>query len=171
MNFLTHSRLKWVTYVLELFLVFIIQFTPNLLPAFLGVKPLLLVVFALSISMFESEGSAMWIGLIAGLLMDIGSSTVFGFNALFLMILCFFCGTLVVFLMRNNIVSAMVLGTAGLLIMELIRWFFVLVLWGDPKVWYYLYAVMLPRVVYSAVLIPVAFYFNRALVSHMDEED
>ena len=171
MNFLTHSRLKWVTYILELFLVFIIQCTPNLLPAFLGVRPLLLVVVALSISMFESEGSAMWIGLIAGLLMDIGSSGVFGFNALFLMILCFFCGTLVVFLMRNNIVSAMVLGIAGLLIMELMRWLFIYVLWGDPKVWYYLYAVMLPRVVYSAVLIPVAFYFNRALVSHMDEED
>ena len=43
--------------------------------------------------------------------------------------------------------------------------------WGDEKIWYYLYAIMLPRVVYSAVLIPVAFYFNRALVSHMDEED
>lgn len=171
MNFLTHSRLKWVTYILELFLVYIIQYTPNLLPSFLGVKPLLLVVFALSISMFESENRAMWIGLIAGLLMDLGSSTVFGFNALILMILCYVCGILVVFLMRNNIVSAMVLGISGLLLMELLRWFFVYVLWGDPKIWYYLYAIMLPRVVYSAVLIPAAFFFNRALVSHMEEED
>lgn len=171
MNFLTHSRLKWVTYTLELFLVYIIQFTPNLLPSFLGVKPLLLVVFALSISMFESENRAMWIGLIAGLFMDLGSSTVFGFNALILMVLCYICGVLVVFLMRNNIVSAMVLGVSGLMITELLRWFFVYVLWGDPKIWYYLYAIMLPRVVYSAVLIPAAFFFNRALVSHMDEED
>ena len=171
MNFLTHSRLKWVTYILELFLVFVVQYTPNLLPEFLGVKPVLPVVFALSISMFESEGSAMWVGLIAGLLMDLGSSGVFGFNALFLMLLCYGCGTLVVFLMRNNIVSAMVLGIAGLVILEFLRWFFFVALWGDQKMWYYLYAIMLPRVVYSAAVIPIAFYFNRALVSHMDEDD
>ncbi len=171
MKLLTQSRLKWLAYILELFLVFIIQYTPNLLPSFLGVKPMLLVVCALSISMFESEGSAMWVGMIAGLLMDLSASKAFGFNTLVLMIICYLCGALVVFLMRNNIVSAMVIGIGGLLVISILRWFFFVALWGDPKTFYYLYAIMLPQLVYSAALIPVAFFFNRSLVSHMDAED
>ena len=171
MNILSRVRLKWVAYGLELFLIYIIQSTPNLLPSFLGVKPLLLVVFAISISMFEGENSAMWVGLAAGALMDLSSSRVFGFNTLLLMIVCYVCGVLVVFLMRNNIVSAMVLGTAGLLLIGLLRWFFFYALWGDTKTGYYLYAIMLPQVVYSAAAMPIAFYFNRTIATHLATED
>lgn len=166
-----NPRLKWLAYALELLLVYIIQYTPNLLPSFLGVKPLLLVVFAVSIAMFEGEGPAMWIGLAAGLLMDMSAGSVFGFNGLILMLICYVCGALVVYLMRNNIVSAMVLGVCSLILLGLLRWFFFYVLWGDPKHWYYLYAVMLPQVIYTAVMMPIAFFFNRSIATHLTVED
>lgn len=171
MKILSHVRLKWIAYALELLLVCIIQYTPNLLPTFLGVKPLLLSVFAISIAMFEGETSAMWFGFTAGMLMDTMSASVFGFNTIMLMVVCYFSGALVIFLMRNNIVSAMVLGVCGLLIIELLRWFFFYVLWGDEKMWYYLYAITLPQVVYSAVIMPIAFYFNRSIASHLSEDE
>ncbi|MBE6754518.1 MAG: rod shape-determining protein MreD [Ruminococcaceae bacterium] len=171
MKILSRVRLKWVAYALELLLVCIVQYTPNLLPTFLGVKPLLLSVFAISIAMFEGETSAMWFGCAAGILMDVMSTSVFGFNTIMLMVVCYFCGALVIFLMRNNIVSAMVLGVCGLIVIEVMRWLFFYVLWGDAKMWYYLYAVMLPQVVYSAVIMPIAFYFNRSIAAHLSEEE
>lgn len=171
MNILTRGKLKWIAYALELILLYIIQCTPNLLPSFLGVKPLLLVIAAISIAMFEGEGAAMWFGLAAGMLMDIASAHVFGFFSLMLMVICYICGSLVVFLMRNNLVSSIVLGLGGLLILGLFQWFFFYALWGDPKSGYYLYAIMLPQIIYSAILMPVAFYFNRALATHLTTDD
>lgn len=171
MKILSKFRLKWLAYVLELLLVCVVQCTPNLLPTFLGVKPLLLPVCAVSIAMFEGEEAGMWLGMVAGILMDVTASSVFGFNTVMLMIVCYACGSLVVFLMRNNIVTAMVLGVASLLAVELIRWLFFYVLWGDVKMWYYLYAIMLPQIVYSAVTMPIAFLFNRAVTSHLSEDD
>ncbi len=172
MSFLSRFNLKWLAYGLELFLVYIIQCTPNLLPSFLGVKPLLLVVFAISIAMFEGDGPAIWIGLAAGLLMDLQSGNMgFGFNAIVLMVICFACGTLVVYLMRNNIITAIVLALAGMLIMGLLRWFFFYVIPGEPKLGYYLYAVMLPQIVYTVLAMPLAFYFNRAIATHIVSED
>lgn len=166
-----NPRIKWLAYCVELFLVYIIQYTPNLLPSFLGVKPLLLIVFAISIAIFEGEGPAMWIGLAAGLMMDLASGSVFGFYGLMLMLVCYVCGTLVVFLMRNNVVTAMVLGVGGLLVIGLFRWFFFYVLWSDPKIWYNLYAVMLPQTIYTVVVMPVAYFLNRAIATHMTAED
>jgi len=172
MSFLSRFNLKWLAYGLELFLVYIIQCTPNLLPGFLGVKPLLLVVFAISIAMFEGDGPAIWIGLSAGLLMDLQSGNQgFGFNAILLMIICFVCGTLVVYLMRNNIITAIVLAFGSMLILGLLRWLFFYVIPGDPKVGYYLYAVMLPQIVYTVLAMPIAFYFNRAIATHLVSED
>ncbi len=172
MNILARLNLKWIAYGLELFLVYVIQCTPNLLPSFLGVKPLLLVVTAISISMFEGDGPGMWIGLSAGLLMDLqGGNKGFGFNAIVLMLICFACGSLVVFLMRNNIVSAVVLALSGLFVIGLLRWFFFYVLTGAPKAGYYLYAVLLPQIVYTTLAMPIAFYFNRAISSHLASEE
>lgn len=171
MNNWINPKIKWLAYGLELFVLYIIQSTPNLLPSFLGVKPLLLVVAAISIAMFEGEGAGIWIGLSAGLLMDMSAGGVFGFNGLVLMLICYACGALVVYLMRNNIVSAMVLGISGLLILGLVRWFFFYVLWSDPKMWYYLYAFMLPQMIYTAAVMPIAFFFNRAIATHLTVED
>lgn len=171
MNIFTRKRLKYIAYALEILLVYIIQCTPNLLPAFLGVRPLLLIVFAMGISLFESEGVAMWFGLFAGLMMDMASAHVFGFFGVILTISCYVGAALVVFLMRNNLLTAFILTTGSLILSGLAQWFFFYLLWGDPKSWYYLYAIMLPQIVYSAIFIPVAFYFNRALATHLTDSD
>lgn len=171
LNLLNRIRLKWIAYGIELFLIFIIQSTPNLLPPFLGVRPMLLAVVAISIAVFEGDRAGLWVGLAAGLLTDLGAGTVFGFNALVLMIICYLCGTLVVFLMRNNILTAMLLGFCGLLLMGLLRWFFFYFLWEDQKAWYYIYAVMLPQLIYSIAMMPLAFYFNRAIASRLRDEE
>lgn len=168
---LKNIRLKWVAYALELVIVYILQNTPGLIPEFLGVQPVLLVIFAVSIAMFEGEGPGLWFGLAAGALMDITAPTVFGFNALMLMLICYACGMLVVYLMRNNLVSSLCLGAGAVLIMGLITWFIQYVILGNSGVWFYIYGVLLPRLIYTTALMPLAFFFNRAIATHLADED
>ncbi len=168
---LSRVRIKWIVYILELIIIFVLQNTPGLIPTFLNVKPMLLIIFAVSITMFEGEGKGMWIGLIAGLLMDLGSAMVFGFHAMLMTVVCFFCGILVVYLMRNNLVTSMVLAAASVFVVGLFQWFFKFALWGDSGTWYFLYGVLLPRIVYTTLLMPIAFYFNRAIATHLEDEE
>lgn len=170
-NLLNRVRIKWAVYILELIIIFILQNTPNLIPSFLGVQPTLLIIFAVSITMFEGESKGMWIGLIAGLLLDLGSAMVFGFYSILMTVVCFVCGILVVYLMRNNLVTAMVLAAGSTLVIGLFQWFFKFALWGDGGTWYYLYGILLPRVVYTTLLMPIAFYFNRAIATHLEDDE
>ncbi len=164
-------RIKWAVYILELIIIYILQNTPNLIPSFLGVSPVLLIIFAISITMFEGESRGMWIGLFAGILLDLGGSMVFGFYSMLMTVVCFFCGILVVYLMRNNIITAMVLAAASVFVVGMFQWFFKFALWGDTGTWYFLYGVLLPRVVYTTLLMPIAFYFNRAIATHLEDDE
>ncbi len=170
-NLLSRVRIKWAVYILELVIIYILQNTPNLIPSFLGISPMLLIIFAVSITMFEGEGKGMWVGLIAGVLMDLGSAMVFGFYSILMTVVCFFCGILVVYLMRNNLVTAMVLAAASVFVISLFQWFFKFALWGDSGTWYFLYGVLLPRTIYTTLLMPIAFYFNRAIATHLEEDE
>lgn len=171
MKFLTRTKVKWVAYALELLLLYIIQYTPNLLPSVWGTKPQLLLIFALSISIFDGEAAGMWYGLAAGLLMDLSSTYVFGFYGIIIMLLCYCCGALVVYLMRNNLVAYMLLCLASLVIFGLYQWLFIYALWGDKNTWYFLYAVVPPQIFYALLCSPVAYFFNRAIATYLAEDN
>lgn len=167
---LSKIGIKWIAYSIELFLIFTLEQTPGLIPELFGVTPSLIMCVCISIAVFEGEMPAMMFGLAGGLLMDFGSRTIFGFNAFFLTVLCYLCGLLVVNLMRNNIVTTMVLGAGVLLIMGIVRWFFFYVLWGYPSLWFHFYAVMLPCALYSVIILPLFFYLNRVISTYLSYE-
>ena len=110
---LSGTAQKYIVYGVELFIVYIIQFTPSLLPRIFGESPMLLTVCAVSIALFEGDVVGMWFGMAAGLLIDAGSTAPFGFYALVHLIICYGCGLLVMYLMRNNIVTSVLLGFAA----------------------------------------------------------
>ena len=74
---LSGTAQKYIVYGVELFIVYIIQFTPSLLPAFFGESPMLLTVCAVSIALFEGDITGMFFGMAAGLLINAGSTAPF----------------------------------------------------------------------------------------------
>ena len=64
----SNSFFRYLTYVIELILTFILCTTPGLLPEIFGAKPALVVCVALTVAVFEREIPAMIIGLLAGIL-------------------------------------------------------------------------------------------------------
>jgi rod shape-determining protein MreD len=167
---LKNIKIKWVAYALEMVIIFILQNTPGLIPSFLGQKPMLLVIFAVSIAIFEGDVAGVSFGIAAGALMDLTASSVFGFYTLIMMLVGYAAGICVIYLMRNNLVSCIVLSTAGVFFLSFVQWLFEFAIWGDAGTWYFLYGVILPRMIYSAALTPVAYYFNRSLAAHLSSD-
>lgn len=163
---LTGRTLKFIVYGAELFLIYILQFTPGLMPSFFGETPMLLTVCAVSIALFEGDIVGMWFGLAAGLLLDVGGTAPFGMYGLIHMALCFGCGTLVMYLMRNNVVTSLILGSVSVLITAALQWIFLSGA-GIGDTFFFIGRILTPRLLYSTALMPVFYYFNRAITTRM----
>ena len=153
---LSGTAQKYIVYGVELFIVYIIQFTPSLLPAFFGESPMLLTVCAVSIALFEGDITGMFFGMAAGLLIDAGSTAPFGFYGLVNLIICYGCGLLVMILCFSAVVLASVA-----------QWIF---LSGSRDLLYFIPNILLPRAAYSTVTMPAFFYFNRAITTRLYDD-
>ena len=105
----------------------------------------------------------MWFGVLCGLLADFSHSTVMGFFALLLAVGGYVFSELVTNLFKTNLLTALLLGVAAITAIFLLQWFFFYVCAGHGQVFYALVRHYLPRVLYTALALPVAYYFNRAL--------
>ncbi len=155
-----HFKGQWVSvtaYGLLLIAVFLIQMTPYGLPEIAGARPWLLVPLVVFVAMFEGAFAGGIYGAVAGFLWDMFSERLTGFSALFLLAACIACGLLVQVLLRNNMLSALLLGSAVTLGYGVYQWFFCTVIWGEEDAWFVLWRLTLPDMIYT-ICISVALY-------------
>ena len=79
-----------------------------------GIKPNLVIPAVVCIAMVEGEFVGGLLGALGGMLLDLGAFSVFGFYSIQLLVICVAIGLLVIYLMKNNLLSAAILfgGTA-----------------------------------------------------------
>ncbi len=77
-------------YALEIFILFIIEGTPHLLPQIYLVKPLLLVSAAVSVAAFEMPMFSLFFGVFCGLIIDVGTGGVMGLTSIILGVVCYY---------------------------------------------------------------------------------
>lgn len=153
---------RYFAYTVEILIAFMVQETPNLIPSICGARPVLLIPIALSIAMFESETAAMSFGLFCGLMVDFGINNTLGFHGLLLAVMCYTVGLMVINLLRTNVLTAIIVAAVALTIIVGLDWVFFFVLRGYEYSIYALVNHYLPRLVYTLVLMPIAYFFNRA---------
>ncbi len=154
---LSRRYLKWTAYGLILLTALLFQSSPRLFPEIGGGRPVLLLPLAVAISMFEGPVGGAAAGAAAGFLWDLFSDRLFGFNALILMLLCCGCGLLVRLLVRNNLLSAMLMITASVGIQGVLDWFFNHVLAFQAEPAYTLLHILLPNALYTLALSPLLY--------------
>lgn len=147
---------KYTVYVLFILICYILQETPALFSIF-GIKPLLIVPAAVCIAVFEGEFSGALLGAFAGVLCDMGSITIFGFNGIVMLIMCAACGLLILFLLRQSMLNAVVLCAAVLFIRGSLEYLACLAIWGFEGVGMYYLRYTLPCIAYSAAVSPLIF--------------
>lgn len=165
----TGRTLKFIVYGAELFLIYIFQFTPGLMPRFFGEAPMMLTVCAVSIALFEGDITGMWFGLAAGLLLDAGSTAPFGFYGLIHAAICFGCGALVMYVLRNNAVTSLILAFVSVSMAASVQWIFLSGAGADMTM-FFITRILIPRAVYSTALMPLFYYFNRAITTRLYDD-
>lgn len=99
-------RLSFIFLILT---AFIIQFT--ILPKTGTVSAVyLLIPVSVCISMFEKEFSGLFFGILTGVLWDLASPVTDGFLALFFAVFCCISGLLTHYLLRNTLLTAIILS-------------------------------------------------------------
>lgn len=160
------SRMKTIrffAYSIELLVLFVLQETPGLIPEIYAARPVLVLPAAISIAMFEGETAAMAFGLAGGLLIDFGIGNVLGFHGLLLAVGCYVISLIAANLFQTNFISALLLTVAASFVTFSLQWVFFVVLRGYEHVGYALWAHYLPLFCYTMAVMPLAYYFNRAL--------
>ncbi|MFZ2539986.1 MAG: rod shape-determining protein MreD, partial [Oscillospiraceae bacterium] len=97
--------IKWAIYSLLLLLLYTLQTTPHLFKLF-GVKPVLILPLVVCISMYESVMSSAIFAMIAGLLWDISSDKLFGFNAIILLCCSVLISLVCIYYLRTKLINS-----------------------------------------------------------------
>lgn len=160
------NRIQWFryfSYFLEILVLFMIQETPGLIPEIFGQRPVFLIPVVLCIALFENELPALFIGVLAGLLIDSGIGGVLGFHGLLLGVCCYFISVMAANLIRTNFLTALLVCAVGVVLVMVLQWVFYFWLAGYEFPEYAFVNYYLPRLVYTFAWTPVTYYFNRAL--------
>lgn len=156
MHRLSIRYLKWTAYGLLLLAAAILQATPHAFTV-LGARPLLLIPMVVCVAMFTGPVGGAAAGVAAGILWDLNSTRLLGFNALVLMAVGCGCGLFVHLLLRNNLLSAMLLFSGALLIQGLADWFFNTLLLGKEDPLFRLLHLQLPDMAFTLVVSPLVY--------------
>ena len=125
-----------------------------------GARVFLSIPFCVAIAMFEREVPAAIFGAFAGALWDV-SSGVDGFNTIVLMILCAVCSLLISHLMRNNFITALVLGAGSITAYEVV--YVAVRFWGAGNPIRQIFTFYLPSLIITAVFVPVCYFIVKAI--------
>lgn len=156
------NGVKWLLYIITLFLAFILQTTVGLFQIF-GVKPILILPVMIYISMFEGELAGAIIGIVGGLFWDTAADKLLGFNAIIMMLVCISVALLVMYLIRVNVWNAVLFVFAGALLQGLIDFFFYYLIWDYDYSYLILWKKILPTVIYTTLISPLIFFVIRKI--------
>lgn len=157
-----NKLIRYLAYVLELLVLFMLQETPGLLPSIFGARPVLLLPAVVAIAMLEPEVPALLFGVVGGLFCDFGLSGMLGFHALVLGVLCFFISLVIRAYLQNNMATAILTGVWSIGLVVLAQWFFLYFFqYSYPA--YALTHHYLPKYFYTLLFLPLLYLLNRGL--------
>ncbi|MBE6723020.1 MAG: rod shape-determining protein MreD [Ruminococcaceae bacterium] len=158
-----HSKLlRYLAYIFEIVLLFILQEAPGVLPEIHNARPVLLVPVAVTIALFEPQTEATTLGILCGLLLDTGmDSGILGLHAMILAVVCFIVSYLARDLLQTNVMTAFVICCIAMGVTVLLQWLLVYISLGYADPAYALVQHYIPRFLYSVALVFPIYALNR----------
>ncbi len=157
---LLKKMLRWVFYVVELLLLYLLQ-TTEAVPAVYGVRPLLLVGAAMSIALFEGDIPGLAAGIAAGLLMDMGGAEVLGVHALMLGVAGYVLGSMTMELFKSNLPVLLLAMAVVVPAVGALEWLIFFVLPGYPGAAYAMQTHYAPQMLYTFAMTPLFYLLHR----------
>lgn len=167
---LKRKILKFFVYFITVYVLYILQSTAEDFKV-AGIMPMLVLPACLCLSVFEGPVSAGIFGFFAGLLCDCAAETVFGFNALFFMVLCVSTELVFTFVLRRSVLNVMLIGLLTIFIRAVLEFFFAFVLYGYSGLAQFFYTVIAPQAAITAVYTIPFYYVFRKLHERFEPEE
>lgn len=152
--------IRWVIWGALMVISVLLQNSVGGLLEFFGARVFICVPVCVAIAMFEREVPAAIFGAFAGALWDV-SSGVDGFNTIILMALSAVCSLLISHLMRNNLITALVLGAGSVTVYEII--YIAVRFWGAGSPVRQIFTFYLPSLLITVVVVPVCYFIVKAI--------
>jgi len=127
-----------------------------------GIQICLLLPLSVIIAMFEKEFAGILYGILAGCLWDVSTTTADGMKALFLALTGCICGLLIRYIMRNNLLSALVLCGAASLVHNVLHWLIYVVPYADGM-FSALFRFYIPQISVSVLAVIPLYFLLRIL--------
>lgn len=143
--------------------VALLQNTDGLLPSVFGFRAMPLIPAVVCIAMFERELPGMFFGVFAGLLWDCVSPVGGNLYAILLAIFAFTCGALITHLMRNNILTALLLSGSASVLHMLLFFLKEYIFSGRFDGAYKLLTFYIPSLIYTMIFVPILYFPIMAL--------
>ena len=142
-------------------LTFTFQNTDGLFPSPFGITAFLLIPITICVCMFEREFAGVFYGLLAGAMLDAFSAQTMIFNALFFTIIGFGAGSLITYLMRNNLLCATIFVSVATFVYTALIFFMYYALEVNISPVYVYFRYFFTSAVYTILLTPLYYFLVR----------
>lgn len=147
---------KCVIYFLMILISFLLLSDPNV--SFWGLKPNLLIPLCTMIAVWEGEFTGALVGAGCGLLMDMALRSLLGFHGILMMVLMFFCGFGVKYLLRPHFLNCFLLTAISALTDMLLDYGVYYQLFDYPYAGEFFLRSYLPQYLLTLLFVPVFFF-------------
>lgn len=159
--------IKWTIYYFLLILFYSLQTTPNLFEIF-GIKPVLVLPLVVCVCMYEGVMTSTIYAMVAGLLWDISSDKLFGFNAIILLS----CGMLIslvcIYYLRTKLINSAGFVLLTALIQGFLDFTFYYAIWDYTGSSIILFQRILPTIIYTVIVSPIFYFTIRAISKRLN---
>ena len=143
---------------------FVLQTTNGFFPAPFGIHSCLLIPATVCIAMFEREFSGLFVGLVAGMMLETVSPDSVCFYSVMFTLIGFTSGMLITYLMRNNLVTALIFTFAFTLLLNSLYCLFFFVFDGIEISFAFYLKYYFASAVYTTVFTPIFYFLVRLMV-------
>lgn len=142
-----------------IFCLFLLQSTLFALFSIGGIRPNLLIIATASLGFLGGKRTGIYAGFFSGLLIDICFRSFYGMNALLYMYVGYACGALKKVLFPKDIKLPLLFIAVSDLAYNILYYFFLFLFRGKFEFGYYFQHIMLPEVVYTAIMACIIYPF------------
>ncbi len=148
---------KYALYAVVIFLAAVCS-NSGFIPSLFSLDAMVMVPLCVAVALHEKSIPGMCFGILCGALWDLGSVQSDGFYTVLLTAVGFICGSLSSFLVRNNIMSSLLLTLASTGFCNVAHWVFFYLRKGYDGAFSVLFSYYLPSVVYTLAFGAIFYY-------------
>lgn len=159
-----YKYVRYLAYFIEIIVLYIVEQVPNFVPGINGAKPLIVLPVVIVVALFEGEKAGLAFGFLTGLLLDISSTGRIGFYTMVLALVAFFVAILARYTIESlNFVNVLVGCAVAVAVVYALHFLVMFVIKGHKELIYALTNYYFFGALYTLLMAPVIYFFNRAL--------